>query len=87
MPITSSAKKALRSSKKKKSFNMKRKNDMQNTIKQYKRLVAAKKLDEARKLLPALQKSIDKALKGGIIKPNNAARKKSRLVKVINFKA
>ena len=60
---------------------------MQNTIKQYKRLVAAKKLDEAKKLLPALQKSIDKAAKKGIIKPNNAARKKSRLVKVINFKA
>jgi small subunit ribosomal protein S20 len=83
MPITSSAKKALRSSKKKKVFNSKRKNAMQATIKQYKKLVSAKKLDEAKKMVPDLQKAIDKAMKKGVIKKNNAARKKSRLIKVI----
>ena len=87
MPITSSAKKALRASKRKKIFNMKRKNDMSNVIKQYKKLVAAKKMEEAKKLIPQLQKNIDKAAKRGIIKKNNAARKKSRLIKVINFKS
>lgn len=86
MPIIKSAKKALRASKTKKSFNMKRKGDMQNAIKEYKKLVSAKKMDEAKKLLPSLQKAIDKAAKKGIIKPNNAARKKSRLIKVINFR-
>ena len=86
MPITSSAKKALRASKKKRIFNLKRKNDMGIAIKQYKKLVVAKKLDEAQKLIPTLQKAIDKAAKRGIIKKNTASRTKSRLIKVINFK-
>lgn len=86
MPITSSAKKALRSSKKKKVFNLRRKNEMQNVIKEYKKLVVAKKTEEAKKLIPKLQKAIDKAEKGGIIKKNNASRKKSRLLKTITIK-
>ncbi|MEK7669506.1 MAG: 30S ribosomal protein S20 [Patescibacteria group bacterium] len=86
MPITSSAKKALRSSKKKKVFNLRRKNEMQNVIKEYKKLVSAKKTEEAKKLIPKLQKVIDKAEKRGIIKKNNASRKKSRLLKVITIK-
>ncbi|HEY4515996.1 MAG TPA: 30S ribosomal protein S20 [Candidatus Paceibacterota bacterium] len=81
MPITKGAKKALRASKKKRVFNLKRKNEMQSVIKEYKKLVSEKKNDEAKKLLPALQKAIDKAKKKGIIKGNNASRKKSRLMK------
>ncbi len=59
---------------------------MSTVIKQYKKLVTAKKLDEAKKLIPGLQKAIDKAAKRGIIKKNTASRTKSRLIKVINFK-
>lgn len=81
MPITSSAKKALRASKKKRVFNLKRKALMQGVIKDYKKLIAANKGDEAKKLLPKLQQAIDKAAKRGIIKGNNASRKKSRLMK------
>ena len=81
MPITKGAKKALRASKKKRVFNLKRKNEMLSVIKEYKKLVAAKKNDEALKLLPKLQKAIDKATKRGVIKSNNTARKKSRLMK------
>ncbi len=86
MPITSSAKKALRASKKKKVFNMRRKEVMKDTIKEYKKLVLAKKTDEAKKMLPALQKAIDKAVKKGVIKKNNASRKKSRLMKKLAVK-
>lgn len=86
MPITSSAKKALRSSKRKRVFNLRRKNEMQNVIKQYKKLVLAKKTDEATKLIPQLQKAIDKAKKRGLIKKNTASRKKSRLLKTITIK-
>ena len=86
MPITSSAKKALRSSKRKRIFNLRRKNEMQSVIKQYKKLVSAKKTDEAKKLIPKLQKAIDKAKKRGIIKKNTASRKKSRLLKIITIK-
>lgn len=86
MPITSSAKKALRGSKKKRVFNLRRKNEMQNVIKQYKKLVLAKKSEEAKKLIPKLQKAIDKAKKRGLIKKNTASRKKSRLLKTITIK-
>jgi small subunit ribosomal protein S20 len=86
MPITTSAKKALRGSKKKRVFNLRRKNEMQSVIKEYKKLVSAKKTAEAQKLIPKLQKVIDKAQKRGIIKKNNASRKKSRLLKVITIK-
>lgn len=53
---------------------------MQGVMKEYKKLLAAKKTDEAKKLIPKLQKAIDKAEKRGIIKKNNASRKKSRLM-------
>ncbi|PIR40233.1 MAG: 30S ribosomal protein S20 [Candidatus Zambryskibacteria bacterium CG10_big_fil_rev_8_21_14_0_10_34_34] len=80
MPITKSAKKALRGSKKKRVFNLRKKNEMQGVIKEYKKLILAKKTEEAKKLIPKLQKVIDKAKKKGIIKKNTASRKKSRLV-------
>jgi small subunit ribosomal protein S20 len=86
MPITTSAKKALRGSKRKHVFNLRRKNEMQSVIKEYKKLVAAKKTDEATKLIPKLQKVIDKAKKRGLIKKNTASRKKSRLLKIITIK-
>lgn len=84
MPITSSAKKALRASKKKHVFNLHRKDAMQATIKEYKKLVEANKKDDAKKLLPKLQSVIDKAMKRGIIKKSNAGRKKSRLAKKLS---
>ena len=83
MPITQSAKKALRSSKKKKVFNLRRSNEMRDLIKQYKKLIAENKREEANKIMPMVQKAIDKASKRGIIKKNNANRKKSRLAKKV----
>jgi small subunit ribosomal protein S20 len=81
MPITTSAKKAIRSSTKKKIFNLRKKNQMTSVVKQYKKLVDSKDSKGAEKLLPTLQKAIDKAAKTGLIKKNTAARKKSRLMK------
>ncbi len=85
MPLLSSAKKVLRSSKLKKSFNDKRKREMRAAIKMARALVAEKKFDEARALLPRVYKAIDKAAKRGVIKKNAAARKKSRLTVAINI--
>lgn len=81
MPITTSAKKAIRSSTKKKIFNLRKKNQMTSVVKQYKKLIDTKDAKGAEKLLPSLQKAIDKAAKTGLIKKNTAARKKSRLMK------
>ncbi len=54
---------------------------MNNVIKEYKKLIVSKDGKAAEKLLPKLQKAIDKAEKRGVIKKNTAARKKSRLMK------
>ena len=83
MPITKSAKKALRQNVRGKIRNLKRKNAMKTLVKQTKKLAGAQKKEEAIKLLPELYKAIDKAAKRGIIKKNAAARKKSRLTKLI----
>ena len=79
MPITTSAKKALRVSKRKKKFNLVRRDALHNTIKKIEKLVAAKNKDEATAAVPAAFQAIDKALKRGIIKANTAARKKARV--------
>lgn len=47
------------------------------------KLVAAGKIEEAKELLSATYKALDKAAKKNIIHKNTAARKKSRLVKLI----
>ena len=83
MPITQAAKKALRVSARRRAFNERRKRGMKDAIKKIERIVKAGKKDEAKKMLPSVYKAIDKAAKGGIIKKNNAARKKSRLAKLI----
>jgi len=55
---------------------------MKDAIKEIKKLVLQKKIEEAKKLIPKAQKAIDKAAKTGIIKKNNANRKKSLLSKL-----
>ncbi|HEY4493553.1 MAG TPA: 30S ribosomal protein S20 [Candidatus Paceibacterota bacterium] len=79
MPITSSAKKALRSSRRKRVFNDKRKDALKASLKAIRALIATGKKSEAEKLLSSTFQSIDKAAKKGVIKKGNAARKKSRL--------
>lgn len=84
MPITKSAKKALRQTKRRTIRNLRRKEDYKKALKQIQRLLAAKKIKEAEALVPKAYKAIDKAAKGGVIKPNAAARKKSRLMKLLH---
>ena len=83
MPIIKSAKKALRSSQRKRAFNLRRKKAMKEMIKSVRKLVAANKKDDANKELPNAYKAIDKAVKRGIIKKNTAARRKSALSRAI----
>ena len=82
MPITASAKKALRGSNRKKSVNDRRKKAMKDSIKEIEKLVKAGKVAEAQKLLSATYSVIDKAAKKGVIKKNNAARKKAQVAKL-----
>ena len=79
MPITTSAKKALRGSIRKRGFNLAKKELMSKAIKQLKKLVSEKKLKEAKAFFPQVQKILDKSVKTGLLKKNTASRKKSRL--------
>jgi ribosomal protein S20 len=79
MAIIKSAKKAIRSSARKRVFNLRRQKEMKLAMKAF----LAKPSD---KLLPAAYQAIDKAAKRGIIKKANAARKKARLAKLIKTK-
>ena len=87
MPITSSAKKALRASKHKRVYNIERRDSLNDVVKAIKKLVKDKKVKDAEKLLPNAYQAIDKAAKRGIIKKNTANRKKSRLVKAMRKEA
>ena len=83
MPITSSAKKALRASKHKAAFNLKRKDAISDIVKKIKKLVTAKNVKEAEALLPTAFQAIDKACKTSLIHKNTASRKKSRLAQML----
>lgn len=79
MAITSSAKKAIRSSGRKYIFNLRRREALHDAERALLKALAAKNVAEAEKLLPGAYQAIDKAMKRGVIKGNTAARKKSRL--------
>jgi len=84
MPRIKSAKKALRQNARHREKNLAKIKPMKKLIKEIGQLIVAKKKDETIKLLPKVYQAIDKSAKAGIIKKNTAARRKSRLTKLIN---
>ncbi len=78
MAITSGAKKAIRAAKKKRVFNLRRKSEMENVLKNFRKLVAKKDKAGATKAIPSLYKAFDKAVKTKYVKANTASRMKSR---------
>jgi len=86
MPITKSAKKALRQNIKRRAKNLVYKKKIKDLIKKVRSLVLEKRIEEAKKLLPQIYKILDKSAKVGVIKKNTASRKKSRLTKLVNKK-
>ena len=86
MAITKSAKKAARQSLKRKAQNSEYKNKIKVLVKEFRSLVSAKKLDDAKKVLPKLYQALDKAVKVNVLKKNTASRKKSRFAKATEKK-
>ncbi|MBP9822507.1 MAG: 30S ribosomal protein S20 [Candidatus Pacebacteria bacterium] len=80
MPITKSAKKALRQSKTRRVGNLKRINGYKIAVKQFNKLVVAGQIKEAGAMLDRVYQSIDKATKSGVIKANKASRLKSHAI-------
>lgn len=77
MPVTKSAKKALRQ-------NLRRRSVNQSLAQVYKK--AIRKLKAGGNNLPEVYSALDKAVKGNVIKANKAARLKSRLSKLLREK-
>ena len=83
MPITSSAKKAMRQSNKKRLVNKKFKDDLKISLNIFNKKVA-KKEALAQEDLNTIYARIDKALKKGLLHKNTAARRKSLVAKTFN---
>jgi len=83
MPNTKTAKKAFRQSEKRRVSNLRKKRDLLQTIKDYRKTVEEGKQEEAANKLPTVFKKLDKAAKTNLIKPGKADRLKARLSKKV----
>jgi ribosomal protein S20 len=83
MPITSSAKKALRSSDRKRVYNLRIRAAIDVPLKKFRKLIAAKSSKEAAALVPVIYQALDKAAKKNYIKKNTASRVKGRVAAVL----
>lgn len=84
MPRRKTSIKKTRSDKKKHLQNLKIKQQLKKTIKQFQGLVAAGNQLEAKKVLTQVFSQLDKAAKKKIIHLATANRRKSRLMKRLN---
>lgn len=83
MPIIKSAIKRVRVEARREKRNTITKNRYKELVKEFTTLVANGKTDEAAKLFPTVQKSLDMAVKKNLLHKNNVARKKSNLAKML----
>ncbi len=83
MPIKKAAKKYMRITKRRTARNKMVKGIVKSAIKKTREAVSAGNVEEAKKWLKASIKSLDKASQKKTIKKNTAARKKSRLNKLV----
>lgn len=81
--IKSAAKRA-RQNVKRREFNRYYRTSARSYVKKARAEIEANELEEAEQTVHAAIKALDKAAQKGIIKKNNAARRKSRLMKALN---
>lgn len=87
MSRNKSTMKRLRSSQKKKMYNKSYKSAAKTYVALAEDLIFDNQLEEAEKAIRMATKALDKAAQKGIIHPNNAARRKSRLAMKYNAAA
>ena len=87
MPITRSAKKASRQSKKKRVRNIRATKKIRKLLKEAKVLAEQKNIQKLKEILPKTYQALDKGAKTGLIKKNTAARKKSQMAKLVKTDA
>ena len=84
MPQLANAKKALRQSAKRFERNKIVRAEIHSMRRSFRKLLEAKKFDEAQKMVPMLDKKLDKAVTKNVFKKNKSARIKSRLMKSLH---
>jgi small subunit ribosomal protein S20 len=84
LPITKSAKKEMRKSQRRALVNKSVRSRAKTKVTKAENLLAGAKADEARLAVAAAVSALDSAAGKSVIHPNNAARRKSRLMKKAN---
>lgn len=79
-----SAEKQTRASEKKRLMNKSVRSAVKTEITKTQKLIQAGEIELAREAMVAAASSLDRAAKKGVLHPNNAARRKSRLAKRLN---
>lgn len=85
MPVKKSAVKALKQSKKSGYLNKRAKDNLKELVKKTRKAIEGGS-NEAQEMVKKTLKATDKLVGRGILKKNTAARKKSRLMKMLNAK-
>lgn len=83
MPITKSAKKALRSSANKRVVNIRRKRIVEDAVKGARSAAQSAEAKAVKEAISLAYQAIDKATKAGLLKKNTASRKKSQLANLM----
>lgn len=84
MPSKQSAEKAARTAQKRAERNKPIRSSVKTYITKARKLIQSSDLDAAQKAVRRATQALDKAAQKGVIHPNNAARRKSRLMKKLN---
>ncbi len=84
MPRTKSAQKQVRVAQRRQLRNKSVRSLCKTNITKAEGLIFSGELESAREAVAAAVRSLDKAAEKGIIQPNNAARRKARLMKKLN---
>ncbi len=84
MPVTKSAEKHMRATERRRLRNKSTRSLCKTNISKAEKLIFSEELEPAQKVVVVAISSLDKAAEKRIIHPNNAARRKSRLMKKLN---
>jgi small subunit ribosomal protein S20 len=84
LPVTKSAQKQVRVTERRRLRNKSIRSRCKTNITKAERLIFSGELESAQKAVVAAISSLDEAAEKGVIHPNNAARRKARLMKKLN---
>ncbi|MFC2022185.1 30S ribosomal protein S20 [Chloroflexota bacterium] len=84
MPVTKSAQKQMRVAERRQLRNKSIRSLCKTNVTKAERLIVSGDLETAQEAVVTAISSLDKAAEKGVIHPNNAARRKSRLMKKLN---